>query len=389
MERPLAVVMGDMDLVRPLGLAGIPCAVVARPGAAVRYSRFTRAVVEWADPWTEAERLVERLLEFARRQPQPPVLYYQEDRELLLVSRFRAALTPAFRFVIAEPELVEALVDKARFQELAEREGLPVPATCRLDPARGDRPERVTLPFPLLLKPLTRRTDLWRLVEPHGKAVLLPDAAALRALWPRIEAAGIPVLAQELIPGPETRIESYHCYVDALGRRRGEFTGRKIRTYPLEFGHSTALEITGEEDVLRLGRALVAQLDLRGVAKLDFKRAPDNTLRLLEINPRFNLWHHPAALAGVNLPAVVYRDLTGQPDAEAGSARAGVRWCLPWHDLPAALAAGVSLPAWAMWTLGCPARSGISIDDPLPFLRGTLGSRLRPAARPRTPVAAS
>ena len=41
--RPLACVMGDMDLLRPLGLARIPCVVVARPGAAPRFSRFARA----------------------------------------------------------------------------------------------------------------------------------------------------------------------------------------------------------------------------------------------------------------------------------------------------------------------------------------------------------
>src|SRR5215470_19812901 len=40
---------------------------------------------------------------------------------------------------------------------------------------------------------------------------------------------------------------------------------------------------------------------LTGVAKPDFKRAPDGRLLLLEINPRFNLWHHLGAVAGVNL----------------------------------------------------------------------------------------
>ena len=56
-----------------------------------------------------------------------------------------------------------------------------------------------------------------------------------------------------------------------------------------------------------LGRTLVQRLGLRGVAKFDFKRAADGRLFLLEVNPRFNLWHHPGALAGVNLPALVFR----------------------------------------------------------------------------------
>jgi hypothetical protein len=33
--------MGDMDLIRPLGLARIPCVAVAHPNDATRFSRFT------------------------------------------------------------------------------------------------------------------------------------------------------------------------------------------------------------------------------------------------------------------------------------------------------------------------------------------------------------
>ena len=43
-------------------------------------------------------------------------------------------------------------------------------------------------------------------------------------------------------------------------------------------GHTTALEITDVEDVRRRGRAIVEQLALNGVAKLDFKRDPDTGL---------------------------------------------------------------------------------------------------------------
>jgi len=36
-----------------------------------------------------------------------------------------------------------------------------------------------------------------------------------------------------------------------------------------------------------------------------------------------------------------------------------------------ARAAGVPLTTWAAWTLGCEAKSTLSFDDPLPFLRST------------------
>jgi predicted ATP-grasp superfamily ATP-dependent carboligase len=123
---------------------------------------------------------------------------------------------------------------------------------------------------------------------------------------------------------------------------------------------------------MALGRDLVRRLDLRGVAKFDFKRAPDGRLYLLEVNPRFTLWHHLGARAGVNVPALVYADLVGQPRAATRQARAGVHWCKPWDDVAAARAAGISFLRWLPWALRCEAMRVVAWDDPMPFVRGTL-----------------
>jgi D-aspartate ligase len=187
-----------------------------------------------------------------------------------------------------------------------------------------------------------------------------------------LRAVDLELLAQEFIPGAESRIESYHCYVDQQGGIAGEFTGRKIRTYPLSYGHTTALEITEADDVRRQGRAVVERLALTGVAKVDFKRDPQGNLRLLEINPRFNLWHHAGAIAGVNIPALVYADLAGLPRPPATRVTAGVRWCRIWKDFPGARAGGMPLTTWVSWALACEAKSTLPWDDPLPFVRSTL-----------------
>jgi D-aspartate ligase len=156
-------------------------------------------------------------------------------------------------------------------------------------------------------------------------------------------------------------------------------------------GHSTALEVTDAADVKTLGRILVERLGLSGVAKFDFKRGPDGTLHLLEVNPRFNLWHHLGAMAGVNIPALVYGDLIGLPRPASVRARAGSRWCRVWEDLRAARAHGMPLLTWLPWALGCEAKSVVAWDDPMPLLgaawfRGTralleLASRTHPKDR--------
>src|SRR5690349_5296737 len=128
----IACVLGDMDLIRALGLAGIVCVPVAPPGAATTYSRYTVGRVDKVHETEQAELQVELLLQFARTRRVRPVLYYEADAQMLIVSRHRDRLREAFDFVIPDAELIETLVDKIRFSQVAERRGLPVPRSRSL-----------------------------------------------------------------------------------------------------------------------------------------------------------------------------------------------------------------------------------------------------------------
>jgi D-aspartate ligase len=376
-----------MDLVRPLGLAGIRSAVVAPPEDVVRWSRFTATTLPWADPWREPERLLDVLLEFGERQPVPPVIIYEGDWDLLLVSRERERLRRWFRFVIPDSGLVEDVVDKERFRALADRLELPVPPSRTLGPETPE-PDDLGLTFPAIVKPLTRQNVEWEPLAKGAKALIAHTPDDLREIGSLLAEHGVRAIAQTAVPGPETRIESYHTYVDEAGAIVGEFAGRKLRTYPIVHGFSTALTLTDNEDVIATGRDLVTRMGLRGVAKLDFKRDDSGRLWLLEVNPRFNLWHHLGAKAGVNLPALVYGDLVGLPRPPVPRARPGARWIYHRHDARAARAAGIPLRRWLPWALASEAKSTVSLDDPLPIVMGTaarLGARLGvgPRGRPR------
>ena len=374
--KPLAVVLGDTDLIRPLGLAGIRSAVAARRRSPMAYSRFVAERIEWADNWGDPNRVLANVMGYAAQCPEPPPLFYQHDGDLAFVSRNRDALRWGLRFVVGDAELVEQLLDKTRFAELADRLKLPVPRSQTLSPQPDSEPPELALDYPVILKPLTRRDLFWQPLAGEAKALRVDSERQLRELWPLLGDAGIPFVLQELIPGDENRIESYHAYVDERGEVAGEFTGRKVRTLPREFGQTTALEITDVGDVREVGRECMRTLGLKGVAKLDFKRAPSGELLLLEVNARFNLWHLPGAVAGVNLPALVYADLVGLPRPPARRVKEGVRWTVPWYDLTAARAGGDSKLGWLAWQLRSNTRHVLSLDDPMPFLRGLAWPRV-------------
>jgi D-aspartate ligase len=363
--RPFACVIGGVELVRALGAAGIHSLVVGPDCQRLRRSRFAvRAPVPESGP------LADVLLEVAAGLDEPPVIFTDHDEALLELSRERERLAPAVRFLLPPADLVDDLTDKGRFQDLARRLDLPVPPGRRIDPAQED-PADVELGFPLVLKPVPFRNHAWR--ETFGgaaKALRVDDRAQLEERWPQLLATGLQFLAQELVAGDETHVVSYHVYIDRRGAVAGEFTGRKIRTFPAEFGMSSSLVTTTDEPLVRAGRDAVERLGLLGPAKLDFKRDAGGRLYLLEVNPRFTLWVQPGAVAGVNLAAIAYADLTGTPSPNGATARAGVRWISPRNDLAAARASGVPLYRWLPWAIRCETNQASAWNDPGPALWG-------------------
>jgi predicted ATP-grasp superfamily ATP-dependent carboligase len=380
-------VLGDIDLVRPLALAGVRSAVVAVPGDPTRFSRFASTIAVW-DNDSLNDELLEPLVAWGRAQPGRPLLYYEWDGHLLFVSRHRDRLAKAFRFVIDDHERVLTMLDKERFLALANELELPVPPARAIDPlqqspedlglvpaqrglsARVPPPGRTgELGFPFVVKPTDRTDDRWKHFEHLGKARRVADADELGRVWPTLVAYGRPVLLQQLIPGPESCIESYHVFVTPEGNVAAEFTGRKVRTTPAEYGATTACTITDARDVVAVGRDVIGRIGLRGVAKLDFKRGPDGRLYLLEVNPRFNLWHYPGAVAGVNLPALVRDYLEGRPLPPPSRLRArpGVTWCSP-YDVMSAGARPAALLDRLRFAATSEAKAIWAPDDPLPLL---------------------
>jgi predicted ATP-grasp superfamily ATP-dependent carboligase len=370
-----AIVLGDRDLGAPLHAAGIPATVACGPDSPNRFSRYFSASL--SDPRPDEDALVETLLEDARTTPGPVVVYYQSDDDVLFVSRRRKELARRLRFVVADADLVESLVNKAAFNALARRMGLPVPSTDVLDLA-GRAPDSHNISLPALVKPF-RREDAW-LTNFAAKALLVETPADAKALMDPAFPVHNQILVQQYIPGPETRIESYHSYIDTGGAVVAEFTGRKLRTFPNALGHSSAVLTTDTEDVASLGRSVLQALGLRGVAKVDFKRDPEGRLWLLEVNPRFTLWHRVGAAAGVNIPALVWADLVGRPRPPVGQARVGVGWCRVELDWRAMRERGSGVLDWLRWVARCETKAGVDPSDPV-FLAAKALFMARSAAR--------
>ena len=395
LDAPVALVMGDVDLVRALGLAGIRCAFFGLPDASARFSRHVACVLPCDRPIGATRRSWCRRCCVRAVQPEAPVLYPQTDAALLLASRHRDELGNAFRLMLADAELIEQLVDKGRFQ------ALPSARTCRSPPpsacirGRGRPRLRSGLRIPAHREAGRARVAAGNRCGAGGKAMHVGGPDEWAELWPRARRRAHGGRRAAADPGPESAIESYHAYVDDDGAIAGEFTGRKIRTYPpqLRLQHCGRDHRRARRGGARPRRAAHGS-GCAASPRSTSSATSGGRLHLLEVNPRFNLWHHPAAVAGVNLPALVHADLTGRA-AAAGPARRAPRSrgacrspiCAPRVRL------GLSPLTWLRWA-GAAEREvrACSRDDPLPFVRGTLWlgtsarARLASPARARAPL---
>ena len=392
MNRALACVVGDLSVVRALGMRGIPVALAAPPGSPPSLSRYCRSLVSTPSFVDEPDAAVAAILDWAKSQDPTPVVFYQGDHDLLALSRHREQLSRHAHCVLPPRRLVEDLVDKLRFAALADRLTLTVPRTEILERAGNHRRivERWNH-FPCVLKPTLRMhwfgSPLQARATGTQKALPVENRAALLELLPLMEAHETSLVLQRAIDGPEDRIVSYHAYVRPGGEVVAEFTGRKVRTSPRRYGISTCVEITDDPALKRLGREVMERLEFSGVLKIDLKYDEvDRQLYILEINPRYSLWHHPATLAGTCIPELVYRDCV-EPDSPVPprTLRPGVRWLTLRDDYFAFReyhAAGeLSALRWLFDLATTEVNEDFRLSDPLPGLAGLFGIAERKVRR--------
>lgn len=381
------VVVGNLDIVRPLAMAGLPVVLAtSRTNRAAFSSRFCQVVHEVPSPTRQPDAFVDRLIDIGRGlQPWNPVLFYSGDTDLIAISGRRDELLPYYRFNMASRELVDQLTDKIGFVELARKLELPTPETCIYHAGSRNALAANSLHYPCIVKPATRGAWLGsevirRLNKPY-KALQVADAGALEALLPLLDKSADTFVIQELVAGGEDNIVSYHSYVNGEGVILGEFTGRKIRTFPLEYGVSSAVIVNDNAAVKHFGRDIIARLGLHGVSKIDIKTdAHSGEMKLLEVNPRFSLWNHPGARAGVNLEHLAYRDILGDTRIPAVRVHREVKWVNFKLDalayLDARAAGTLTLWPWIRSLRGPKVFTLWARNDPAPFLRHGLKTTL-------------
>ena len=381
------ILLGGLNIVRALGLAGIPAIVASQdrraPSLASRYCAGHIPLPAISDREAVVDALVRAGRALAEKHGRSVPLFYDNDDRLALVQDCRDALAPHFALLLNERSLGEALLEKSAFQALAERTGLPAPRRNEWDALDAER-------GPVLCKPRTRTA--WdnsavrmQLFGGAGKARVFASGREARANALAAQLAA-KLQFQEYVPGGDEAIWSFHGFAAPGGEVLASFIGRKIRTFPAHTGDSCYLRLAHDEGLAALGRDIAARCALAGVFKMDFKRHPETgRYYLFEVNTRFNLWHYLGAKNGVNLPKVAYDYLLFNKLPQFVKAKSSYRWLSLREDWRAQREGQVSLPRWLASLAYVPKVYDIfAWSDPLPFVRYWTG-RIRSALSRRMP----
>lgn len=368
------IVIGDLNLVRCFGLAKIPFVVLTDHGRSVTFSRYCHRGYDIPNPEQESDAAYDVLKNVASATAGRKPLYYSNDGHLKMIIDHYDDVCERFCVALPSKEIISACLDKQLFSDFALKHELPVPPVVELQVGT-----KIQETGPLVLKPITRvnwwhNTVVQKKLGSKYKAITIRDDDELQYWMGFLEDANVAYMAQVLVDGPESNIFSYHAFIDDEFLPLATFIGRKIRTAPVHNGRSSYLSLVRNEALETLGNSIVRKVKIKGPVKIDFKYdEASNIYYVLEINPRYNLWHYLGAVSGVNIPAIAYSYHTGMKITSKTSLNTTrIRWLDFATDRKAyvemRLNGETNFLQW-LWSLrGEKVFNDFSWTDPLPFL---------------------
>jgi D-aspartate ligase len=366
-----AVVIGGdyqgLGIVRSLGRERIPVHVIDDERSIARFSRYATSSTRVPDLRSPESTLQELLSLGRRKELQGWALYPTRDETVAVLSRHRSQLSRYFRVPTPGWETIRWIWDKRNTYKIAETLDIPTPRTWLF--RNEDNLNEIDRNLPVAIKPAIKE----HFVHATGDKCWRADTPfQLRQLFTRAQRY-VPVdeiMLQDIIPGDGAHQFAY-CALFKEGRALASMVVKRRRQHPLEFGSaSTYVESIDMPELERLSVRFLSAIDYYGLVEVEFKRDPRNgKFCLLDVNGRTWGYHTIGRAAGVDFPALLFRDLV-DGTVEPCRGRPGVRWIRLLTDLPtgtAGMLKGAFRPSSYLSSLwNWHEEAVFSTDDPLP-----------------------
>lgn len=343
-DGPTAIVVGGLApglaVTRSLGRRGVTVLIATHsPDEPAVSSRYTSGVILTPNPAVNPDGFVTALRD-ALPNGEPAVIIPSEDVAITAVAHNLDRL--ADRFIVAGPSwpVAEWFIDKRKTALLADEVGVRAPRFSVPTNAEHAAEIGENLRYPALVKPsqghvFTRQTGR-KMIAVNNRQELI-DAVHI------CTQVGVEPLVQEIIPGPPENGANHIVYVSD-GQIVAEFTARKIRNWPTDWGSPSALISERIEGLSERTLSLLEAAGYEGMACAEYKFDPRcNDYQLMEVNVRHNLSGSLAPRCGVDFPWIDYASRIGLDPGEGvptGDFEEGVHWVDGFRDAAAVATTG-------------------------------------------------
>ena len=243
---------------------------------------------------------------------QGSVLIPTSDALVQWMASYRVRLGESFRFCIPSDRVVALLLDKARQVEAVRGFGILVPHTTEM--TRPVDEITASLSFPMIIKPTTPQA-----LRDLGEKNHIVDAPAQLRDFVREHSGLLPrLLAQEIVPGPDSSQWVCNCTFDRDGRLALAFVFQRLSLYPPHRGQTSYARSRPNAEVVALVEMIGRKLEYTGPAMIEFKLDErDHRYKYFETNPRIGQCNFFDTWCGINNVYATYRLALGRDLPEA------------------------------------------------------------------------
>jgi len=323
MEKHQALVLGSnyyigLSTIRCLGKMNVPV-IVADYNKKEAYGSYSKYVSKSLIPpyyKEDPEGFVEYLMEYGKKQEKPPVLIPTADPYVEIVDRYWDRLKTVFLLPDLAQGYLSAIVDKDRLYAMMKERGILVPETFELTEENLYEKVEKELGYPCVVKPVDShsfvKTFRKKLFKVHNEKELIEAVE-------KAKDKELSVVVQRIIEGPDTNKYTFDAYVNSKGKVSHCSSFHLLRLYPNDYGASVYTEHYYNEEIFDYGKKILESIGFRGFAELEFKKDEKNgQYYLMEINVRIVNFNTLLEKIGLNIPYILYRDLTGNPLPDKG-----------------------------------------------------------------------
>lgn len=374
------IIIGDhvqgLGIIRSLGKRQIPVYLVNDKNLCIgRFSKYLKKFIK-APKVSDQTNFLDFIIKIAKKYNLYGfILMPTNDAAVNLLSKNKKLLEQYYKVPTPTSEITNFAYNKKLTLLLAEGNDIPVPLTFypKNSEELGEIPPHIR--YPVIIKGIIGHTFYQKtgvkafiaysreeLIESYIKNVSVIDPSQ--------------IMIQEIIPGA-TELTYSFCSFFKEGEIIGWWTGRKVRSHPMDFGTGTFAKSVYEPQLLEFGKRLLKAMNYYGISEIEFKLDPrDGKFKLIEMNARTWLWHSLAARCGVDFPYLLYSDMMGEKTEIINNFKNDIAWIHVYTDIAVILNSmlknELNIKNYIS-SLKCEKEFAVfSLDDPLPFIVETL-----------------